>query len=248
MAGAIQTEKETTVFLKRWRIQIDSERHYLSAFSETFELDLTLAPLKPVVRHGLEGYSRKGDTEDRASCYYSYTRLKTEGQIKINDSIFTVTGLSWMDHEFSTASLQPGIEGWDWFSLQLDNNEELMIYILRQIDGEIHPASSGTLVKANGEVHHLSAADFEVNVLRYWRSPKTDALYPSQWHLKIPSYMTGITIAPNLADQEMLTPETTNVTYWEGSVALTGKTTGVRVKGRGYVELTGYVGGLDTLR
>ena len=114
--------------------------------------------------------------------------------------------------------------------------------------GVVHPASSGTLVKTNGEVHHLSAADFQVNVLRYWQSPKTDALYPSQWHLTVPSFGTSLTIVPNLADQEMLTPDSTNVTYWEGSVALTGKTTGVRVNGRGYVELTGYAGELNTLR
>ena len=240
LAGVSQTEKETTIFLKRWQIQIEPERHHLAAISETFEFDLTLVPLKPIVLHGIDGYSRKGDSQDRASCYYSYTRLKTEGHISINGSSYAVTGTGWMDHEFSTASLQPGIEGWDWFSLQLDNNEELMIYILRQADGEPHPASSGTFVKANGEVRHLTVADFNVKTLTYWRSPNTEALYPSRWHIKVSSLNTNLTIVPNMDDQEMLTPDSTNVTYWEGSVGIAGETSGVSVNGRGYVELTGY--------
>jgi predicted secreted hydrolase len=240
LAGVSQNEKETTVFLKHWRIQIKTDRHYLAAVSENFALDLSLIPLKPIVLHGIEGYSRKGDSNDRASCYYSYTRLKTDGHIKINGRVHAVTGMGWMDHEFSTASLQPGIEGWDWFSLQLDNNEELMIYILRQADGELHPASSGTFVKANGEVRHLTAADFNIKVLSYWRSPNTEAIYPSQWHLIVSLYNTRLTIVSKMDDQEMLTPDSTNITYWEGSVAITGKTSGVSVTGRGYAELTGY--------
>ena len=46
---------------------------------------------------------------------------------------------------------------------------------------------------------------------------------------------------PNLADQEMRTPGSTAVTYWEGSVSITGEMAGQPVKGKGYIELTGYV-------
>jgi predicted secreted hydrolase len=174
--------------------------------------------------------------------------LKTEGQININGTVYTASGMGWMDHEFSTASLQPEIEGWDWFSLQLDSNEELMIYILRQADGKPHPASSGTLVKANGEAQHLTAEEFNIKVLTYWRSPNSKGLYPARWQLTVPSLKTNLTIVPNLADQEMLTPDSTNVTYWEGSVDITGKTAGVSVNGRGYVELTGYAEKFSTLK
>ena len=41
-------------------------------------------------------------------------------------------------------------------------------------------------------------------------------------------------------NQEMQTPLSTGVTYWEGSVAADGSVAGQALQGRGYVELTGY--------
>jgi predicted secreted hydrolase len=51
-----------------------------------------------------------------------------------------------------------------------------------------------------------------------------------------------------LADQEMRTPGSTGVTYWEGSVSVTGSKDGVRLSGKGYVELTGYAEEFELLR
>ena len=248
LAGVKQTPEATTIFIKRWRIHIGPGEHKLSASSNDFQLDLDLEPEKRVVLHGDQGYSRKGDSEERASCYYSFTRLKSKGRLKINEQEYVVRGTGWMDHEFSTASLQEGIEGWDWFSLQLDSNKELMIYILRQSDGRPHPASSGTIVGANGETRHLSHADFHMAVSAHWRSPHSGGVYPARWQLSVPAEKITLSIVPNLADQEMRTPGSTDVTYWEGSVSVTGKIAGVGTSGKGYVELTGYAGILENLR
>ena len=193
--------------------------------------------------HGDRGYSRKGDTPERASCYYSFSRLQTRGKIKYNDQEFAVSGLSWMDHEFSTAELQPGIEGWDWFSLQLDNGSDLMLYLLRQADGHLNPASSGTLVDKNGNTHHLSLDAFKIETLDTWQSPHSAGRYPSRWRLTVDIDDLQVFIESNLADQEMRTPGSTGVTYWEGSVSVGGQARGRPVKGKGYVELTGYAGG-----
>jgi len=248
LAGVRQTPDTTTIFLKRWRIRIGPGGHKLSASSNDFQLDLDLEPAKRVVLHGDRGYSRKGDSEERASCYYSLTRLKSEGRLKLNEREYVVRGTGWMDHEFSTAPLQPGIEGWDWFSLQLDGNSELMIYILRQSDGRPHPASSGTIVRANGETRHLSVNDFHMDVLAHWRSPHSGGLYPARWQLSVPAEKITLSIVPNLADQEMRTPGSTDVTYWEGSVSVDGQTDGARVSGKGYIELTGYAQAFKELR
>jgi predicted secreted hydrolase len=43
-----------------------------------------------------------------------------------------------------------------------------------------------------------------------------------------------------LKDQELITTQSTQVTYWEGSVRVTGTALGQKVTGSGYVELTGY--------
>jgi predicted secreted hydrolase len=243
LAGVRQTDGQVSVFIKNVIIEIGPESHRLQAVSEKFSLDLFLEPLKAPVLHGDKGYFRKGDTPERASCYYSFSRLQTRGEIKFKDQAFAVSGLSWMDHEFSTAELQPGIEGWDWFSLQLDNGSELMLYLLRQADGRLNPASSGTLVDKNGKTHHLSLDAFEIETLDTWKSPHSAGRYPSRWRLTLDTDDLQIIIEPNLADQEMRTPGSTGVTYWEGSVSVKGQARGLPVKGKGYVELTGYAGG-----
>ena len=145
-----------------------------------------------------------------------------------------------MDHEFSSAPLEPDLAGWDWFSLQLANQTELMIYLLRQKDGGVSPASSGTFVDASGKATYLPADAFRVEVLDQWQSPHSKARYPSRWRLKVGIVDLDLTVTPQLADQEMRTPETTGVTYWEGSVAVSGASRGEPLTGMGYVELSGY--------
>jgi predicted secreted hydrolase len=48
-----------------------------------------------------------------------------------------------------------------------------------------------------------------------------------------------------MAAQELQTPETTGVTYWEGSVDATGRVGRKPLTGRGFVELTGYAKPFD---
>lgn len=240
MAGVFQKTDATTVFINTWSAKIGVDRHILAAHTADFSIDLTLQPAKPPVLHGQAGYSRKGSTAKKASCYYSLTRLISKGVLKIDGKTIVVEGLSWMDHEFSTAPLEPGIVGWDWFSLQLSDQTELMLFFLRQENGEIHPASSGTFVNRWGRPQHLTRENFSVAVLGRWKSPKSDALYPARWRLNVFPLAIQLTIDTHLSDQEMRTTESTGVIYWEGSVSATGTVGQQPLKAEGYVELTGY--------
>jgi predicted secreted hydrolase len=221
MAGGIPTDGQTDIFIKNWSLQIRAEQHFLNVTTDDFSYELTLEPLKPPVLHGDTGYSRKG---------------ATGGQPE------TLEGLSWMDHEFSTTALEPGLAGWDWFSLQLSDNTDIMFYLLRKGDGQLSPMSGGTFVDAAGTVRHLELEndDFKVDILKTWKSPQSNAVYPAQWRAQIRPFSIDVTISPNLADQEMQTFQSTGVTYWEGSVSLKGIKNGQPVEGSGYVELTGY--------
>ncbi len=165
--------------------------------------------------------------------------------LSIGGKTESVHGLAWMDHEFSTAALDQGLVGWDWFSLQLSDNTEVMLYLLREENGRIHPVSSGSRVNANGEVDHLAKEDFSVHVLKVWKSPHSKAIYPSQWRVQIYPLALDLTISPTLPDQEMQTLQSTDVIYWEGSVSLTGIKRGQPLTGQGYVELTGYARSFD---
>jgi predicted secreted hydrolase len=247
IAGELRDDDIVRIFLKKWSTQISKKAHHLKAISDQFSFDLNLTPVKPPVFHGKRGYSQKGSTPESASCYYSLTRLDTKGQMTLSEKTFAVNGLSWMDHEFSTAPLEPGLVGWDWFSLQLSDNTEIMIYLLRQKEGKSSPASSGTYIRSDGKTRHLSRHDIEVTFTDTWNSPNSRAVYPARWRLKIPLLSLDLGIVPNMADQEMRTNESTGVTYWEGSVSVRGSKGESKINGQGYVELTGYTKALDTL-
>lgn len=240
MAGVGTEGDAVRVYLKDWSARLGPEAHRLTAGAPALGLDLDLTPLKPPVAHGDDGYSRKGRAAESASCYYSMTRLATEGRLRIGADEFAVSGSSWMDHEYSTAPLEAGIGGWDWFSLQLDDGTDLMAYFLREPDGRFNPATSATFVDRRGEGTHIAFPGIQLEATSFWESPETGAVYPSGWTLSIPSLDLTLSVSPAFADQEMETPLTTDVAYWEGAVSAAGVVGDRPVRGRGYVELTGY--------
>lgn len=240
LSGVSREGEATRIFLGDWSALIQEEAHTLIAKADRFSLDLHCKPLKPAVAHGGGGYSLKGKDPASASCYYSFTRLEASGTLMLLGVKMDVRGTAWMDHEFSSTPLEADITGWDWFSIQLDDHTELMIYLLRLHSGGFSPASSGTFAKHSGEAVHLSHADFLVEALDQWKSPHSGAAYPSRWRILVKPLQMELVVLPNLADQELNTRRSTRITYWEGSVSAAGRSVGNPVKGKGYVEMTGY--------
>jgi predicted secreted hydrolase len=145
-----------------------------------------------------------------------------------------------MDHEFGSAPLEDDLEGWDWFSLQLEDRTELMLYLLRQKGSGNSSSSSGTFVKASGVAVGLSKNEFQVEVLERWKSPRSGATYPSRWRIRVTPLNLELDLVPALSDQELITEKSTRITYWEGSVSVSGRSGENPIKGIGYVEMTGY--------
>ena len=245
-AGINKAGAETdglNVWIDRWLVKTvapDHRQFHLQAQAEGFSIDLTIESRKPPVIHGLHGVSRKGQHPEDTSHYYSLTRLDTTGSVVVQGMPLAVNGVSWMDHEFGSADLAEGLVGWDWLSLQLENEYDIMAYGLRRADGTFDPASSGTLVRPNGSSTSLSLEEIRVSVQGHWTSPVSGARYPNQWTLSIPSEAMELKISPRMVDQELVTRRSTGVTYWEGAVDVTGLWKGQEIHGRGYVELTGY--------
>lgn len=196
--------------------------------------ELETRPMKPLVFQGPNGFSRKGTEAQAASQYYSFTRLATTGELEIGGERFRVRGESWMDKEFSSSHLAENQVGWDWFSLQLDDGRELMLYLMREADGSVDYAS-GTLVDAEGAPIYLKSDDFDVETLDHWTSPETGARYPSTWRVRLPGPGLELDVRSLVADQENRSRLPGGVFYWEGAVEVSGTATG-----RGFVELTGY--------
>jgi predicted secreted hydrolase len=230
------------VWNEGWEARLDGNAHLIKASEGDFALDLRLAPEKPEVIHGENGISQRGATAGIASHYYSLTRLRTAGRLTVAGEMFEVQGLSWMDHEFGTNFLEKEQPGWDWFSIQLDDGCELMIFQVRRADGSISPQSSGTLIDADGRAIPIRFGEFTLTPGRRWRSAASNANYPVTWEITLPGHNLRLNVTAAFEDQELRTAESTDVTYWEGSTLVEGTAGSRPVQGRGYLEMTGYSG------
>ncbi|MBF0421870.1 MAG: carotenoid 1,2-hydratase [Magnetococcales bacterium] len=212
---------------------------HLTAHQDSFAIDLTLVAAKPVVLQGDHGLSRKSSEPGNASYYYSLPRMATSGWITTAGERVGVSGSSWFDREWSTSSLAPSQEGWDWFSLQLEDGWEMMVYHMREKGGGSGFNSGGTLVSPEGRVVTIADKGVAVEPLDDWVSPMTGIRYPSGWRLRCQTADLDLQIIPWLQDQEL---GRTMIRYWEGAVRFQGMHGGKKVWGNGYVELAGYRG------
>jgi predicted secreted hydrolase len=208
----------------------------LQASEGEVAIDLRLDEGKPIVLQGERGLSRKGPEDGNASYYYSFTRMPARGTVRLGAEQVAVTGLAWMDREWSTSALGPDLIGWDWFALQLADGREVMVYRLRRRDGSVDPFSAGTIVAPDGAARALGAGEFGVEVLAWWTSPRGGTRYPARWRLTVPSEALVLEVTALVADQEFTEP----VRYWEGAVDVQGRSGARALEGQGYVELVGY--------
>jgi len=207
----------------------------LSAQQDGYAIDLVAAGLEDIVLQGDRGYDAKGPEPGNASYYYSAPNLAVSGTLSAERD-FSVSGTAWFDREWSTSGLSAGVEGWEWFALQLDDGTRLMYYRLRQTDGSPSPFSGGTLVTADGSALRLGPEAVDAEPTRRWRSRTTGVEYPVAWRLAIPSADLELDVDPVLDGQEL----DLSVRYWEGAVVARGERSGVATGGTGYLELAGY--------
>lgn len=230
------------IWIEDWRVdELSPTQFLLQADAGNFAVNLLLKATKPPVLHGREGLSQKSSRKGNASHYFSYTRLETHGVIRIDQYEHHVQGSSWFDKEFSTSALDPEQVGWDWFSIQLDNNHELMLYNIREAEGSRSSFSSGTWIDPDGKKTHLSKNDFTIIPRGEWVSPKTNATYPSGWTIRVPLLNIEVELTPRLLDQELsFTIGAQPLAYWEGACIVRGIYQGQEIQGHAFAELAGY--------
>ena len=245
LAGAsLPLEK---VWNGNWQVQWVGGEQHLDAVSDDFALRFVMNSQKPPVIHGRNGVSQKSAGLGHASHYISFTRLITSGSIDLKGRTYRVNGTSWMDHEFFSHRIDEDQSGWDWVSLQLDDNTELMLYRLRHKDGSVDPFSSGTYVDAKGKTTFLSNADFTFQPgTDTYTSPVTHGVYPIAWGVTIPSLGMDLQIRTGLRSQEMTIGSIASLSYWEGAITISGTKGGAALSGVGYLEMTGYARPVDS--
>lgn len=225
------------VFNEAWRATTLPDGSWrITAVAGDDSLDLILRTRKAPAVHGENGISVKAAGVGYASHYYSMTRLEAEGRVHGKHA----RGLVWMDHEFGSSQLRESQQGWDWFSVQFDNDSELMLYQIRRRDGTPDVTSSGSLITSDGSVIHLRHDQMQITPAGSWHSAKSGATYPMGWRVVVPAFRIDVTLQPLLRDQELITSGSTGVTYWEGAVDVSGRFDAITIGGEGYVEMTGY--------
>lgn len=233
---AYTTEGNTDVKLDDWYMVRERDGRYRTRVNgRDFMLQFSLTPTQAPMRQDLAGFSRKGPRPEQASYYYSEPHLQVAGKITRNGKETAVDGVAWLDHEWSTAYLDPKAAGWDWFGANLDDGSALMAFRIRGKDGKQIWAYAG-LRDAAGNFTLFEPGQVSFEPLRTWRSPRTDAVYPVEMRVR-----TGATewhLTPVMDDQELDSRQSTGAVYWEGAVTITkdGKPAG-----RAYFEMTGYV-------
>ena len=187
-------------------------------------LDVELVAAKaPVLQHhdGYTDYEFGGNTY-----YYSRERMTAQGTIQIGGEQLPVTGTAWFDHQWGALTTAVNA-GWDWFAIQLDDDREIMLFVVRVDDSEV--LVGGSYNDASCATTDIGAGDYEVTSLGTWTSP-LGCSYPMGWTITVAD-MT-LTITPVMENQEL---DNAFIDYWEGMAEVTGTATG-----RAYVELTGY--------
>jgi predicted secreted hydrolase len=219
-----------------WGMQGVGGQDHLTAAMADYTMDLRLAGSKPAVLHGGSGLITYGLAG--FSYYYSRPRMAISGTLSDHGAPLAVGGVAWMDHQWGNFVSLAGA-GWDWYSIQLDNNTEYMLYVIR--DEQKRPLSTvGTYVAPDGRASEVSAAAIAIQPRGQWTSPVTHGQYPAGWQVTLSDQRLSLTLAPLLADQELVTAASTGVAYWEGAVSVRGTVGSSPITGQGYVELTGY--------
>jgi predicted secreted hydrolase len=219
------------VWLENWSLSSKANGFpwLLAIEDNAFALSLSLTPLKAPVLQGDNGLSQKSPEAGNASYYYSLTRIDSEGEIVLNGESYAVTGLSWLDREWSTSALAENQSGWDWFSLQFDDGQELMYYQLRDNAGLAHPSSDGNWTDANAMQTRINSEDILLVENKHWLSP-TGISYTTEWAMQ---YEDQQWLIRTLVEDQFMN---LSVPYWEGTVEILSADNGDHL-GRGYLEM-----------
>jgi predicted secreted hydrolase len=233
-AGA--SEGEFSVWNGDWRAWGDAGEHHLRAAGGRYRLQLDLLDNKPPALHGADGSGVVEMGQAGTSYYYSEPDMGGFGLLTIDGVRQVVQASAWMDHQWGSWQVEGVYGGWDWFSLRLDDGNQVMLFDFRDRAGNVQAGSSGTWIAVDGSTQHLGEGDFGVEVLERWTSSETAGTYPVKWRVTVPGQGLDVIVEATFPEQEM--PIQLGPIYWEGTVNVSGSAEGV-----GFVEMTGYAQG-----
>jgi len=195
---------------------------------KTKDIDLMLTSIKKPLLEGGKGFI---DLKPEKTYYYSLTNLQTKGRIKIKGKWIEVIGKSWMDHQW--ADVPYSENKWTWFSIQLENNTEIVCF---EYDDGKNKTYLASISYPDNKQKHFSKVEFKP-LGEKWKSKKTGTIYPLSWEIKIPKENITLKVEPLINNQEV---NFGTINYFEGPLNVESKMNKKKVKGDGFMELVGY--------
>ncbi len=196
----------------------------ISASGLDFAFELAIKDLGPFIFHGDEGYSVKS-AQGQASHYYSAPFIDVEGTLDLPSGEVNVSGIAWLDREWSSQPLASDQTGWDWFSISFETGEKLMGFRLRGSD----VFTSATWIDPDGTTESFENGVFQATPIEW--SDTAGPKVPIRWYVTLAE--KGVELVVEAVNSDAWLP--LSVPYWEGPVSVSGTNAGI-----GYLEMTGY--------
>jgi predicted secreted hydrolase len=228
------SERTTAVHIDDWTLALHEDVYRARIAARDFAFALEFRRTQPPLLQGENGVSRKGPLTEQASYYYSVPQLALTGTVAVDGRERAVTGVAWLDHEWSSTYLAPEARGWDWAGINLDDGGALMAFRIRDQDGNTYWAG-GAFRDAQRRVTTFDRDGVQFEPLRKWRSPRTNVEYPVSF--RVSAGASELVLEPLFDDQEEDARASVGAIYWEGAVRALRNGASV---GLGYLELTGY--------
>lgn len=229
---AAVTANPLTIKLDNWKWQAKGDDLFpalLTVESDRFNYQLSLTSHRPLQRQGENGFSRKSADGKVASHYYSQPFIEVKGEIELDGELLSVTGTAWLDREWSSQFLTGSQQGWDWFALRLNDGSTLMLFQLRESNGEQPGFYSARRMYPDGRGENIASSEITMKPSEFHQID--EARYPVAWNIVIPNQRIDLNVrALNMEAKMPL-----SIPYWEGPVFFNGSHSG-----EGYMELTGY--------
>jgi len=176
---------------------------------------------------GDNGYSQKHPSLAIASYYYSQPFIKVSGTVFWQHKWQKVTGNAWFDREWGSQMLAEDQQGWDWFSLRLNEHTALMVYRLRSTEKAY---LYGSIMRRDGTMKVLSSHDIKLTPLDA-KTLNGHFSYPERFLITIEQDNIDIEVSVINKKQIMRF----GIEYFEGMVSFSGSH-----QGQGFLEMTGY--------
>ena len=128
-------------------------------------------------------------------------------------------------------------KGWDWFSVQLDDDADIICWQIVNDNGSIHSRGL-TMMFPDESIYHTVDLDLEKTAT--WTSPDTSKEYGTVWRVTESKHDLNLEIKARYDKQEILLFRDQPAVawqFWEGGVTVSGQLDGKDVSGIGYAEL-----------